>query len=490
MTIDPIKAVLFDVGGTLDIQQVDPAQAFQATESIQALLREAKILPPELEVTDLLYQHIKSGIQSYRRWSLPRQIELTPTEIWQQFVFPDWETQDPVAWSCLGDLSDQLATWVDRYYVRRQMRPEVPEVLKTLSEQGIRLGIISNTLSWGQVPADLQSYGIEQSFGAIVLSSRYGRRKPDPALFHHAARLLGVPTRHCLYVGDMISRDVLGSRRAGLGAVLKIQHDYTQPSDSSELPEQVPASFGHPDGVIGSLREVLDWVSSDLPPIEPAYGILFDADGVLYSRPRKGQHEAAFLQAGEMPPPQQVLALEELAQRGQISLLEYRRRKVMLYGIDHEERIQSGIEMMKQASEDIIYPEGIAATLATLRQQGYRLAVVSNTSLTLSDKLAYFERGGFGHVWDSIILSTEIGHRKPKPEIYEAALQHLGIPAQRAIFVGHDAKELAGAEAVGIPTIGFRPDPGAKALMTLDDFPELLKVIPQMLAGGGSGAKS
>ena len=69
------------------------------------------------------------------------------------------------------------------------MRPEIPEVLAALREMGYKIGLISNVNSRGQVPKNLSQYEIKHFFDPIILSSEYGRRKPDPAIFHHAARL-------------------------------------------------------------------------------------------------------------------------------------------------------------------------------------------------------------------------------------------------------------------------------------------------------------
>jgi putative hydrolase of the HAD superfamily len=55
-----------------------------------------------------------------------------------------------------------------------------------------------------------------------VLSSQYGRRKPDPSIFFQAARLANLPTSACAYIGDKINRDVLGARRAGFRLALQI----------------------------------------------------------------------------------------------------------------------------------------------------------------------------------------------------------------------------------------------------------------------------
>ena len=97
------------------------------------------------------------------------------------------------------------------------MRPEMPAVLEAIKQMGLKIGLISNVNSRGQVPTNLKEYGIFHYFDPIVLSSEYGRRKPDPAIFHYAARLANVPASTCLYVGDRIVRDIDGAQRAGFG---------------------------------------------------------------------------------------------------------------------------------------------------------------------------------------------------------------------------------------------------------------------------------
>jgi HAD superfamily hydrolase (TIGR01549 family) len=72
------------------------------------------------------------------------------------------------------------------------MRPEMPNVLQTIKEMGLKIGLISNVTSRGQVPTNLKEYAIIDYFHPIVLSSEYGFRKPGPAIFHYAARLAEV----------------------------------------------------------------------------------------------------------------------------------------------------------------------------------------------------------------------------------------------------------------------------------------------------------
>jgi putative hydrolase of the HAD superfamily len=102
------------------------------------------------------------------------------------------------------------------------------------------------------------------------------------------------------------------------------------------------------------------------------------------------------------------------------------------------------------------------------------LGIITDTANTVRVKLKWFEQGGFGHVWDSIISSKEIGLEKPDPGMYQAALDQLGITANQAVFVGHRKTELDGAKALGIKTIAFNHDPDATADLYVKDFNELI----------------
>ena len=120
--------------------------------------------------------------------------------------------------------------------------------------------------------------------------------------------------------------------------------------------------------------------------------------------------------------------------------------------------------------------EGVSETLWALKKQGFLLSIVTDTANSISTKLKWFERGGFGHVWDSIISSMDIGTRKPDPTIYQAALQQLGVTPDQAVFVGHRASELAGARAIGMRTIAFNYDEDASADFFIERFTDLLKL--------------
>lgn len=96
------------------------------------------------------------------------------------------------------------------------------------------------------------------------------------------------------------------------------------------------------------------------------------------------------------------------------------------------------------------YPE-VAGTLARLRADGARLAVVSNWDVSLHDVL---ERTGLRRLVDAVVISAELGVAKPDPAIFYAALERLGADAAGAVHVGDSLDaDVAGARAAGLEAV-------------------------------------
>jgi putative hydrolase of the HAD superfamily len=105
------------------------------------------------------------------------------------------------------------------------------------------------------------------------------------------------------------------------------------------------------------------------------------------------------------------------------------------------------------------------ALLEALRARGLRLALVSNTASPQWLLQPVLERQGLVDRVDAIVLSSEVGKRKPHPAIFEHALRELGVDAGEALHVGDrlDA-DVLGASRVGIGTVQavwFRADEAA-----------------------------
>jgi len=88
--------------------------------------------------------------------------------------------------------------------------------------------------------------------------------------------------------------------------------------------------------------------------------------------------------------------------------------------------------------------------LRALKARGLKLALISNIGVDVRGVLT---RGGMGDLFDAVILSFEVGAVKPHRPIFERALGALGVPASRALMVGDNAHDDAGAARLGIRTL-------------------------------------
>jgi putative hydrolase of the HAD superfamily len=80
-----------------------------------------------------------------------------------------------------------------------------------------KVGVVSNGLPDVQYNK-LETLKLRNLFSCIVLSEEIGIRKPDPGIFHLAAKKLGVKPSECLYVGNSYDDDITGAKKAGMKA--------------------------------------------------------------------------------------------------------------------------------------------------------------------------------------------------------------------------------------------------------------------------------
>ncbi len=238
-----IKAVFFDMGGTIETFRFDREMRYKATPALNDLLI-SKYIDLLLTQNDL-FELITSGLDRYHKWAIDSLIELPSNRVWKDYILVDYPQFFPI----LDQTGEELMYWIETNYYERSLRPEIPSVLDKLAKMGMVIGLISNVCSLSQVPENLRKYGIIQYFNTIVTSSGYGRRKPDPSIFHQAAFLAKIPTSRCAYVGDRITRDIIGSKKAGFRLAIQITHDF----EHGEIDEGA-----QPDAVIHSMDELIN----------------------------------------------------------------------------------------------------------------------------------------------------------------------------------------------------------------------------------------
>ena len=179
---------------------------------------------------DDLKTRLTQGEKAYRKWAKKSLVELSEEELWVRFMYPDASRPEFIRKNAIK--LNQL--WRNSKG-KKVLLPNAVETIKTLSERGYKLCIISNTTSSVEVPILLEEYGIKQLFSSVILSTVYGRRKPHPSLFLDAARELGVRPEECAYVGDRPSRDVVGAREAGFSEVVIIQGSRVETREKKKM---------------------------------------------------------------------------------------------------------------------------------------------------------------------------------------------------------------------------------------------------------------
>ncbi len=213
-----ITTLLFDLGGTLhDVRGTD-ASRLRFSEHLIRRLKDYGIV---LDTTpEALTGLLRKNAEAYKQRGERDLTELPQPVIWNEYYLKDFAIGE----ERLAPIAEELSFLYDYERVENMRKPHLKETIFALRDMGIRMGIVSNIISTSVVPHMLLEYGIADCMECIVMSSSTGIRKPDPRIFQIAMEQMGVTAKETGYVGDTISRDVLGSRRAGLGLCIRIDN--------------------------------------------------------------------------------------------------------------------------------------------------------------------------------------------------------------------------------------------------------------------------
>jgi len=98
---------------------------------------------------------------------------------------------------------------------------------------------------------------------------------------------------------------------------------------------------------------------------------------------------------------------------------------------------------------------GVKEMLATLKDHGYSLGLISNTAMTPGSIFrSYMESLGILHYFDHLTFSDEVLLSKPSPDIFFYSLGQLGSSPDEAVHVGdHLLLDVWGAQRVGMKTV-------------------------------------
>jgi HAD superfamily hydrolase (TIGR01549 family) len=120
-----------------------------------------------------------------------------------------------------------------------QLRPDIDGLLRRLRRRGLKLGIVANQPEAAR--ERLARVGIGELFDYQGLSALTGLRKPDPRAFLVAAEALDVSPVACIVVGDRIDNDIVPAKALGMAAIQLRggRHRRQQPRSPAETPDAV-----------------------------------------------------------------------------------------------------------------------------------------------------------------------------------------------------------------------------------------------------------
>jgi len=136
--------------------------------------------------------------------------------------------------------------------------------------------------------------------------------------------------------------------------------------------------------------------------------------------------------------------LEEL-EMGRIGEVEFEPRFAELLGVEPADRL------IDRLFAGMVPEEAMLDAVRTARRAGIRTGLLSN-----SWGQQRYERETFPELFDAVVISGEVGIRKPDPEIYALAAERLGREPERVVFVDDLPGNLKPARAIGMATVLHR----------------------------------
>lgn len=230
-----VKAVLFDIGNTLDTARWDSESKEMCRERIVSILETHKIFKygfPQEKIAEMFFQ----GMNDYRSWEAETHRALKPEEVVACFALHSVGISDDEALR----VGEELCQAYSLLYYRRTPKEGTAGMLCELKDMGLKLGIVSNTSGLYSMYKELDDLGIRTFFDSITLSAIVGYAKPDRHIFEICMRDLGVTPGECVMVGDSMERDIQGAHDVGIERCIQVVS--SEEKLTGELPQVVSLS--------------------------------------------------------------------------------------------------------------------------------------------------------------------------------------------------------------------------------------------------------
>lgn len=184
---------------------------------------------------------------------------------------------------------------------------------------------------------------------------------------------------------------------------------------------------------------IVDWGGVLTMPIHHAIASWLTVTGV------DRDHYGAVVRRWVEPSPGGISPVHQL-ERGEIAVEEF--EHLLSAALASEGSIVEAQGLIGQMFADLaIYEDSMTSLVTRAHAAGIRTALLSNSWGN------EYDRSDWAEMFDAVVISGEVGMRKPERQIFELALARIGLPASECVFVDdveHNIEAAVEAGLVGI----------------------------------------
>jgi len=200
---------------------------------------------------------------------------------------------------------------------------------------------------------------------------------------------------------------------------------------------------------------ITEWLAADRIDVPHYYNVMAEMINQAYAAEGRSDGQDA-----ETTRENLIHALE----RGEVEVAEFERALAeRLRTLDGRKPDATGMVSRMFAAFRPVEP--MYDMLRAVRAAGLRTCLVSNSWGT------DYPRDGWDELFDGVVISGEVGMRKPEPRIFRHALQLIGLEAHECVFIDDIEANVLAARRLGIAGI-HHVDPGT----TLAELERMLRI--------------
>ena len=187
---------------------------------------------------------------------------------------------------------------------------------------------------------------------------------------------------------------------------------------------------------------IVDWGGVLTMPIHMAIGSWLKATGV------ERDHYGAVLGRWIEPLPGEMSPVHQL-ERGEIDVEDF--EHMLSSALAHEGSTVEAQGLVSTMFADLAnYEDSMTSLVTRAHAAGVRTGLLSNSWGHDYDRSDWLD------MFDVVVISGEVGMRKPEREIFELTLDRMGLPAGECVFIDDMAHNVAAAAKAGLAGIVHR----------------------------------